>query len=205
MAITTLPNTKGLNVTRYLAVYDRFDEIRESWNSPEVQQLVKDINKRAAFQKFIFPRFFLGEDSKNIRAAFFWFSTVFLRAERENLKEIEQKGLLENLTDERIEAMQIENRKRTIYMLNQLLIRYNESGYKNVNLKEITTLYDRIQAAEEAAKRTELARRKESRESFATYFNLLTQYGKLDEAEIDNLIQILKDARTTRQIQTSNS
>ena len=58
MAITTLPNTKGLNVTRYLAVYDRFDEIREAWNSKEVQQLVKDINKRAAFQKFIFPRFF---------------------------------------------------------------------------------------------------------------------------------------------------
>lgn len=205
--MVTLPKAKkrGFHITRYTAVYDKFNEIKRVWDSEEVQNTVKEVNVRAAFQKYIFPRFFLGEDAQNFKSAFLWFCSVFLRMLKENEKSAEQENILKNLTDEKIEEMQEENRKRTIYMLNQLLIRYNERGYKDVNLKEIITLYDRIQAAEEAAKRTELAKRKESRESFATYFNLLAQYNKLDEAEIDNLIQTLKDARATRQIQTSNS
>jgi len=184
--------------------FKRLPEIKEIWQSQEVQAELKVFSKKMVFLKHIFPRFFQ-QGGVEPQTAFWWFCRTLLKQiKKEEHKKVDREFLKE-LTEEAVNIMQVENRKRTVYLLNQLLIKYHETGYENVSLTEITRLYDRIQAAEEATKRTELAKRKEARESVTTYFNLLSQYGKLDEAEIDNLIQILKDARTTRQIQTSNS
>ena len=184
--------------------FKRLPEIKEVWQSQEVQAELKVFSKKMVFLKHIFPRFFQQGEVKP-QTAFWWFCRTLLKQiKKEEGKKVDREFLKE-LTEEAVNIMQVENRKRTVYLLNRLLIKYHETGYENVSLTEITRLYDRIQAAEEATKRTELAKRKEARESVTTYFNLLSQYGKLDEAETDNLIQILKDARTTRQIQTSNS
>ena len=184
--------------------FKRLPEIKEVWQSQEVQAELKVFSKKMVFLKHIFPKFFQQGEVKP-QTAFWWFCRTLLKQiKKEEGKKVDREFLKE-LTEEAVNIMQVENRKRTVYLLNRLLIKYHETGYENVSLTEITRLYDRIQAAEEATKRTELAKRKEVRESVTTYFNLLSQYGKLDEAETDNLIQILKDARTTRQIQTSNS
>ena len=79
---------------------------------------------------------------------------------------------LAELTDEAAEEIQETNRKRTILMLKDALDKYerNPNFFQNLSVKEVSMLYKIVQAAEEATKRTKIARGKLGLEAARTFF-----------------------------------
>lgn len=109
----------------------------------------------------------------------------------ENIKKV----LPEELSDSDIEEIQQGNRKKTIIILKKLLTRYekNPKAFKNITVQEISLLYKIIQSAEEAMKRTELAKSKLKLDVVKTFFLPYAKYNpeelKLLKAKIDASFQ----------------
>jgi len=196
----------GAHVTKNLDVYEKRNEMKEIWYTPKIQKELKETNVKNIFTKYMLS-FFSEEAQKNPARCFFWFSSNILKVWYiEKQREKDEKEL-RNFTDVQIDDIMDENRRRTVFLLNQLLKKYEEDKnlLNEASLKEVISLYDKIQAAEEATKRTELARRKEARETMQTYFSLAAQYGQLKDEEINNLWVLIQNARHARQIQNPDS
>jgi len=78
----------------------------------------------------------------------------------------------ENMTDEQAEELQNLNRKKAIIMLRNILSKYdrNPNFFQNLTAKDITVIYKTIQDAEEAMRRTKIARSKLGLEAAKTFF-----------------------------------
>lgn len=115
----------------------------------------------------------------------------------------EEAGDAEEISDEVIGEMQEKNRKRTIVLLKRLLDKYekNKNFFKNITVREISLLYKIIQSAEEAMKRTELAKSKLKLDVVKTFFLPYAKYSPEDletlKKQFDVAFQrVLKIAKT---------
>lgn len=99
-------------------------------------------------------------------------------------KEIKKREM-ENLSDEAVETIQEGNRKKTVVLLRKLLEKYekNKNFFKNITVREISLLYKIIQSAEEAMRRTELAKSKLKLDVVKTFFLPYAKYSP-EELEI---------------------
>ena len=78
----------------------------------------------------------------------------------------------ESMTDEQAEEIQNLNRKKAIIMLRNILSKYdrNPNFFQNLTAKDITLIYKTIQDAEEAMRRTKIAKSKLGLEAAKTFF-----------------------------------
>jgi len=122
----------------------------------------------------------------------------FLRLIKKWKREEREKKSIEDLTDEEILDIQKENRGRTILLLKKILDEAERQPnlWKKTTLNQITRLYQVVQAAEEAAKRTAIAAHKEKRETLAMllpYKNMsVEEIIQLKNAFLDGIDQILR-------------
>lgn len=115
----------------------------------------------------------------------------FMRWVRKWKREEREKKQYSELTDEEILEIQKENRARTILLLKKILDEAEKKPdiWKKTTLQQITRLYQVVQAAEEAARRTEIAAHKEKRETLA----MLLPYKQMSVEEIIKLKQAFLD------------
>jgi len=96
----------------------------------------------------------------------------------------------ESLTDEEILEIQNQNRKRTILMLRETLNKYesNPNFLSKLTVREISMLYRIVQSAEEAMKRTEIAKGKLKLDAARTF---LLPYQRMSVEELLKLKEVL--------------
>jgi len=122
----------------------------------------------------------------------------FMRLIKKWKREEREKKSIEDLTDEEILEIQKENRARTILLLKKILDEADKQPnlWKKTTLAQITRLYQVVQAAEEAAKRTAIAAHKEKRETLSMLLpykdTSVEDLLKLREIFLNGLEEILK-------------
>jgi len=104
-------------------------------------------------------------------------------------KEKEAGRLAQTLSDEDILELQTINRKRTITLLSKLLEDY-ELHPRKLGRLDLSRLYQIIQTAEEAIKRTEIMKHKEKRETIRMFY----PYQRLSLQEILKLKKLANDS-----------
>lgn len=120
---------------------------------------------------------------------FIYFAMMVRKWKKEEITErINQDS--KNLTDDEISEIQNQNRKRTILMLRETLSKYetNPTFLSKLTVKEISMLYRIVQGAEEAMKRTEVAKGKLKLDAARTF---LLPYQRMSVEELEKLKKVL--------------
>jgi len=114
----------------------------------------------------------------------------WVREWRREEKREKMKREAGEMTDEQAEELQNLNRKKAIIMLRDILLKYekNPNFFQNISARDVTLIYKTIQDAEEAMRRTKIARSKLGLEAARTFF-LPYQRMSLEELKFlkDNL------------------
>jgi len=163
------------------------DEIRKIWEEHRHRESSWEI-----FNKYLAKYFKPGYGGGNPD----WF--YFIRLIKKWKREERESKKIEDLTDEEILDIQKENRARTILLLKKILDEAEKQPnlWKKTTLNQITRLYQVVQAAEEAARRTAIAAHKEKRETLAMLLPYkemsIEEIIKLKEAFLNGIDEILK-------------
>ena len=100
------------------------------------------------------------------------FFVIWVREWRRKERKEKQRKEAGEMTDEEAEELQNLNRKKAIIMLRDILSRYEKNPifFQNLTARDISLIYKTIQDAEEAMRRTKLARSKLGLEAAKTFF-----------------------------------
>jgi len=135
---------------------------------------------------------FYPEANKPVRGNSDWFK--FIKLVGPWKKEAEEKERDREISDDEAEEIQNQNRKKTITLLARFIsdAQKNPKGIKDWELSKIMSFYKTIQSAEEAKKKTDIARNKIKSKSKRTIF----PYKRLSDEEINNLQKEINESFT---------
>ncbi|MCD5384848.1 MAG: hypothetical protein LRZ94_00850 [Candidatus Pacebacteria bacterium] len=141
-------------------------EVKDIWLANRAFKKAREI-----YDELLVPKYFNVRKKTGAGGGKDWaFFMFWIRRWKKEEKGVLIKQEVDMLPDDKVEKMLIQNRKRTVLMLNRILKDYekHKSRYKNVDIKEVSRLYQIIRNTEEAVKRTEIARGKLKLETVRT-------------------------------------
>lgn len=175
-------------------ILEKKEEIRKLW----LEKVENGEMKTTQFYKEFLGDYFdvasFGKHSKD-----WWFFLIWIRDWKKKIKkakdEEEIKEKMKGLTDEQVEEIQDQNRKKMIVILSKLIANYEElpeeaAFKKTMDIAEIRRMYSSIQSLEEKIKMTDISKGKLKLEAVRT----LLPYQRMPLPEILKLKEKLNES-----------
>jgi CRISPR/Cas system CSM-associated protein Csm2 small subunit len=174
--ILSLEETEKLSLEETERLYE--EEIKKIWNEH------RDMRPKEIFTKFLGKYFDTAPTSERNSKSFLFFIRMIGRWKGDERNERIKRGS-ESYTEEDMEKIQENSRKKMILILDEALRTYEEKSArgKDIDLAEIRKMYQTLQMIEDRTKRTELEKGKLKLDVIRT----ILPYHRLPADKLENI------------------